>query len=158
MANATSTDLVPIKLDGIEVTDSEVLVKAVFEGSDVELVDDPVEAQKEILRRILSAETPDELLNVAGAQSWSDLLGVPIEVHEVSLRRSAYDEGSRVYAIVAGTRMDDGSAVTLSIGGVNVLGQLMQAARKGWLPMTFALRRADKPTAAGFYPLWLGSP
>lgn len=155
---AKGTELVPIKVEGVEITDPAELERVVFEGSDVQITDDPIEAQREILRRIFAAETPEELLSISGAVAWQELIGVPINVLEVSLRASTFEEGSKVYAIVRGERLDEGEPVTLSVGGINVLGQLMQAARKGWLPMAFVLARAEKPTASGFYPLWLKSP
>src|SRR6266568_3703706 len=114
-----------------------------------EVADDPAEIQKEIMAQILSAESDEELEQVGAATGWRELYGVPIEIRGFRWRPSTYEEGSPIFFVVQGTRLDTGEAVALTTGSGNVLAQLTNMAKRGTLVGAIRMaEEADKPTKA----------
>lgn len=124
---------------------------------DTEVIDDPDAISKQILSELLAAETDEELEQVGSATGWLDYEGVPVEVRGFRWRKSDYTEGAPIYLIVFGTDMRNGDALTLTTGSKNVIAQLINLGSRDRLPCVRVLTRADKPTAQGYYPLWLTS-
>lgn len=128
-----------------------------------EIVDDPALISVQIIRELLAAETDDDLEFVGAAQGWSELEGIPVEIQGFRWRPSQFakegeTEPSGIYLVVFGNRMDDGEAVVLTTGSLNVVAQLSNLARRGRLPgVVRILTRSDKPSSAGFYPMRLVS-
>lgn len=127
----------------------------VLSGDAVMAITDPDEAARAIVTRILGAQTADDVLKVAGTLSADDVLDQPMVVHDVRWMKSAFEEGAGAFGVVTITRGEDGQAETLTCGGRNVLAQLARLAELKALPVKCKLTRADKPTSAGYYPLWL---
>lgn len=122
--------------------------------------DDPDAMAAEIVAQILSAGSDDELDAISGGQAigWRDLLGVPVELLGFRWRPSDYDEGSSLYFVVFGNRLDDGSGVVLTTGSRNIMAQLVNRAKRGVLSGAVVMAvEAEKPTARGFKPLHLRS-
>jgi hypothetical protein len=137
----------------------EDLEKLLLSGERPDVVDDPEEIGREIMMQLLAAESDEELESFGSATGWRDLEGVPVEIHGFRWRPSAYEEGANVFFVVNATRLDDGSRVVLTTGSQNVLAQLINMAKRGTLVgAKRMLTRAEKPTARGFYPLWLVTP
>ncbi len=129
------------------------------EAEATEVVDDPAEIQKEILRQLLSAESDEALEQVGSAIGWRELAGVPIELDSFKWRPSSYEEGAPVFFVVFGRRLDTGEKVALTTGSGNVLAQLTNMAKRGTLQGAVrSVEKADKPTRQGFTPYWLRSP
>ena len=121
--------------------------------------DDPEEISREIIAQLLAAESDAELEQAGQAIGWRDLEHVPVRLAGFRWRPSSYDEGSAVFFVVQGTRLDTDEPVVLTTGARNVLAQLCNMARRGTLVGAVrALRQADKETANGFRPLWLYTP
>lgn len=116
---------------------------------------DPQEAIGAIMDRILSATTVDQVFEIAGTLGADDMLNTPFKLDKVEFAESTFEDGPPVYAIMTATRVDDGSEFVLTCGGSNVVTQLASAARFGEIPFALVLERNVKPTANGFYPLWL---
>jgi hypothetical protein len=124
-----------------------------------EVADDPAEIQKEIMAQLLAATTDEELEQVGNAQGWRELVGVPILIEGFRWRPSSYDEGSPVFFVVTGTRLDTGERVALTTGSGNVLAQLTNMAKRGTLTGSIRMVEvADKQTKSGFLPYWLRTP
>ena len=124
-----------------------------------EVADDPAEIQKEIMAQLLSAESDEELEQVGNATGWRDLLGVPIEIKGFRWRPSTFEEGSPVFFVVTGTRLDTGQMVALTTGSGNVLAQLTNMAKRNTLVGAVRMaEQADTPTKSGFRPYWLRTP
>lgn len=131
---------------------------AIIYGTQVELQEDPEAISRGILLQLQAAQSDFEL-EPAEAEGWSELQGVPIEVRGFTWRPSEYtEEGSSVFVVVHGIRLDDGTPVVLTTGARNVLMQLSNLARRQRLPVVRAVRESDKPTKNGFRPLWLYTP
>lgn len=128
-------------------------------GPNQSVESDPEAIQREIIAELLDAETDDELEFVGNAEGWQDMEGVPVVIQGFRWRPSEYDKGSPVFAVVYATRVDDGARVVLTCGSGGVMAQLCNLAKRNRLPGAIrALKRADKPTKGGFYPLRLVTP
>lgn len=131
---------------------------------EAEVIDDPGEISRQIIAELLAAETDDDLEFVGTAQGWQELEGVPVEIQGFRWRPSDFtpDDPEKfhnsIYLVVFGNRMDDGEAVVLTTGSLNVCAQLSNLARRGSIPGAVRiLARAEKPTKNNFYPLRLVS-
>lgn len=129
------------------------------------IVDDPDEISREIMLRLLSAETDAELESFGSAVGWRDLMGVPIEIKGFTWRPSKYDgedsegaTGPAVFFVVQGTRLDTGEPVVLTTGSGNVLAQLVNMAKRRTLVGAVRMIEEGSKTTRGFNPLWLVTP
>lgn len=158
MGNET-TDLVPAT-QGMEVASLDELDEILRTGEmNAEVVDDPDSISRSIIAQLLGADSDEALQDFGNATGWRELLDTPIELHGFRWRVSDYQEGAPIYFIVSGTRLDTGERVTLTTGSLNVLAQLSNMARRGTLVGgIWQLHEAEKPTKAGFKPLWLVQP
>lgn len=130
------------------------IVKVLY-GEQVMAFTDPDEAARAIVTRILSAETAEDVLKVAGTLSAEDVLGQPMMIHDVRWMRSAFEEGVGAFGVLSITRGEDGVAEALTCGSRNVVAQVARLAQLDALPIRCKLVRTEKATTAGFYPLWL---
>lgn len=119
---------------------------------------DPEEIQRQIVAQLLAAESDEELEQFGNAIPWHTLEGVPMQIFGFRWRPSDYAEGSPVYVIVNAERLDTAERVVLTTGGLNILAQLSNLARRGRLPAIRELKVSEKKTKAGFAPLWLVTP
>lgn len=154
-----SVDLVPVS-HGMDVAALDQLDEILRTGEvNVEVVDDPDSISRSIIAQLLAADSDEALQDFGNAVGWRELLEVPCELHGFNWRVSDYAEGAPIYFIVSATRLDTGERVTLTTGSLNVLAQLSNMARRGTLVGgIWQLHEADKPTKAGFKPLWLVQP
>lgn len=131
------------------------LERLIFEGPETEVMEDPVEIQREILRRILAAESPEAMRAMNNAVPWQEERDVPYLVRDFVLRKSSVEDGKGVFAVVDATNTQTGEQVLLTCGGVNVLGVLYRFKQAGWLPWVWCLRAKERKTASGFTVLFL---
>lgn len=148
---------------GEQVEETEVVTGAnpsmldrINRGADLS----PDEAHESIVRRVMAAETVDEVLARQQVTHSRDMLDVPFMLESVHFNESTIEgEGPGFYGILNGTRTDTGEKVTVSCGGRTVLAQLFKLAelddglKAG--PVGIRLKQADKPSKRGYYPLWL---
>jgi hypothetical protein len=124
---------------------------------------DPLVIQKDILLRILAAESFLDTLDMADAGTldardladagWSFVI-----TEQPQWYRGRFTEGSGFFVVlpirfVTGEHKD--SVAVVSVGGVNVLGQLRLAHEKGGVPTDVPMRFKKVGTASGFDVLWL---
>lgn len=120
-----------------------------------EVSTDPEAIQREIMEQIWNATSDADLLMVGQATPWQELIGLPVEIAGFTWRKSRYDQGAKVFFVVQATRLDSGEKVVLTTSGKNVIMALANIARRDAFPFVGKLMQAEKPTAAGYYPLWL---
>lgn len=147
----TSADLAA--LDQLDT----ILLTGVMAG---EVVEDPEQAQREIIAQLLAADSDAGLQQFGNAEPWGDYLEVPMELRGFTWRRSDFEgEGSPVYFIVRATDLTAGAERVLTTGSMSVLAQLSNMARRGTLVGgVWQLHEAEKPTRAGYKPRWLVQP
>lgn len=156
-----STDLV-VRSSADLTTDGDLLTtleRVLVTNERVEAPEENAEAMAaEIVAQILAAETDEQLMAIeaGSAVGWRELLEVPVELLGFRWRPSDYDEGSSLYFVVFGNRLDNGDPVVLTTGARNVLAQLVNRAKRGTLTGAIVkLVQSEKPTKAGYRPLWL---
>lgn len=142
-------------------------------GDKVFELTDPKAAGLAIMQRIMDAETLDDVLNMSKTTGTDDLLDKQIVVLGAEWRKSSpgFEEGPGFYATMTYRDFDpagveitsiDGQTIRVSakdrvasVGGQNVLAQLAVIKDKNFLPFACKVVKTEKPTARGFYPLWL---
>lgn len=162
---ATAPDAVLAVRRSTDVAQLDELDRILMGGDfETEIIDDPNIISRQIVAELLAAENDDDLEFVGQAQGWQELEGIPIEIQGFRWRPSDFTPddptrpGNAIYLVVFGNRMDDGEAVVLTTGSLNVCAQLSNLARRGSIPGAVRmLARAEKPTRNNFYPLRLVS-
>lgn len=135
--------------------------EAVIEGKRVEILDDPREIEKVILRQLQAAQSDFEL-EPREAIGWQKLLGVPMEIRGFSWLPSdekyVKEGGSTVYCATHATNLESGEPVVLTTGSKTVLIQLSNLAKRRRFPCVRAMAERERPTQSGFHPLTLYTP
>ncbi len=121
-----------------------------------EIVDDPEQISREIMAQLLAAESDEELNQQGTTVSWREMLNVPVQLRGFKWRPSDFEEGSSVFFVVFGDRLDTGEQVVLTTGARNVLAMLVNLAkRQALVGKVVAMVASDRPTKAGYTPYWL---
>lgn len=148
MATSPGTELaVPIR--------TEQVVAAIVDGAQLPEVESSEDGARNLALAILTAEDADAVLAVFDSASWRDLLDQPVEIHGVKWRRSSFDEGAPVFAIVDATTGEDGARVTLTTSGRSVMAALLRLDQLGAWPQRVKLTESRKPTEKGYKALQL---
>lgn len=131
-------------------------VVAVLEGTGTLVMRDPEDAALAIVQRILASETPEDVLNVQGTEDVDSVLGQTFVIQSLEWLKSAYEEGSPVFALIRLFLTRDGSERLITCGGRNVVAQLARLAQLDAIDgRPLKLLRNERPTSNGYYPLWL---
>lgn len=120
--------------------------------------DDTAAAWESILRDVMTAESVMDLLNDDEAVHAEDIVNQTIRVHGVEWRKSDFGGEMPFYGVMDVEFPHSGERKAVTIGARRALAQLMRAETQRWFPMTCRVIRAERPTAAGNFPMWLGHP
>lgn len=126
---------------------------AILEGELPPEVGDPAVTARAIQERFTKAETAAEVLRPSKLRAWSELGDVPVTLLNFHLNPSGFEQGSAVYAVCEIMHRDSGEIEPVSVGGGNVLVQLVKLWELGALPVN--VRMLSKPTQQGFTTLYL---
>ena len=138
------------------IEELEALLTSDDPGSIPEVVEDPEQISREIVQQLLGATSEDEVFNIGGATPWRELLGVPVAVESFNWRPSTFEEGSSIFFVVRGYRLDEGEPVILTTGARTVLAQIVALYRLGKLGRDCVVKLVEgEKTRAGFTPLQL---
>lgn len=160
MGKNTTTDLaVPVR-SSLDLASLNELAETMRSNERVEIVDDPEQISREIFEQILGSKTDADLNQMGQATGWRELEGVQVKLGaDFRWRPSSYTEGAPVFLVVPAEKiLPEGvlEPVILTTGSRNVIAQLMNLAGRGTFQgRIVSLQRAEKPSAKGFYPLWL---
>lgn len=120
------------------------------EGNETDLV------VNEIIARILSASTPDEVLTPPQVVGLRKLIGRPFTLRGVKFQRSEFEQGAPSYALLDISLTDGGYDGLVSCGAQTVLAQLVKMMMLDGLPRdVVAVNSKRKPTANGYWPYML---
>ena len=139
------------------VTDPDLIARAIAGGAAPTIAEqDPEEAARAIVARLLSAENEDELFGSRGAVHAEDVLNVPLTIRTVKWQRSSFENGASIYAVLEVVD-DNGEAFVVTCGSRNVMAVVLWLDTHGKLPTAYQVEivRADRASAGGFYPMWL---
>ena len=151
-SDTTSTDLVVLDTDQVH----EILTGN--EPVDFDsMVSDPAEVQKGMVARILAAESADDALTQGETIAARDIVGLPIEITGVRWLRSRVENASGipVYAAIDATDGTTGEKLVVTCGALQVIAQLVRFSQLDAFPLVAKFGTTEKPTAQGYYPLWL---
>jgi hypothetical protein len=173
MVNATTGELLPAirdnvaELDALPATLDELIAQYIEPEPDPRQVflwiaemgeiesDDEDDPSLSIMVRIMQGTSEADILGAQEIVPADALLGEVITVKDVKFRKSAYTQGAKCYALITAHRETTDSEVLISCGGKNVQTQLLRLRHVGLLPTRASIVKSSKPTANGFYPLWL---
>lgn len=116
---------------------------------------DPEESTRAILARILSAQTAEEVLATQDVIHAQDIIGEGINATGVKWQRSEHQQSSSCYAVITGQRIADQSNVVVTCGARQVMMMLLKLRMLDAFPQRIRIAKKSKPTAAGYYPLFL---
>lgn len=116
---------------------------------------DPEQASRDIVMQILSAPDMDAVLDMAGTTPIGDITGRPIRILNARAMRSAYEQGATMYLLLDVADLETGETLKVTCGARNVMAQLYRWEQLGRPTFDCVCRPTDKPTAQGYYPLWL---
>jgi hypothetical protein len=118
-------------------------------------VEDPADVQERILRQMLKATTPNDLLRAGEATPSEEVLGMALTVTGIRASESGFVDGGDYYLHVDAVIKSNGDQITISCGATDVCQKLVLADMRGWFPMDCRIERAQAATKAGFFPLFL---
>lgn len=151
----TSAETTPgVALAVIDTPDAAI---AAIRGEVLPEVADPETVAKEIMERILSAETPEDVLGGNAPLHAKDVLTRPFLLNAVRFMRSRFENGPGVFAVLEAEMGDSGEAVSITCSSRNVMAQAVALWKLDALPRAVVIRQSDEPTAAGYNVLWLES-
>jgi hypothetical protein len=104
---------------------------------------------------ILNADDPDDWESVFSGRSIKDSAGKKVRV--VALRKlpSSYEGIVKQYLVAEIIDLETGEHDVMTVSSVISMLQLLKAHKEGWLPLDVEVKRKEKPTARGFYPIHL---
>lgn len=108
-----------------------------------------------ILKSILSATSWDALNDPWSGEPSAAMVGVELMIGSITRHVSTYSEGLGVFLVLHGKRMDDNSEFAFACGSLSVVAQLVRAYALAAFPLFATLRKSDKPTKRGYYPMHL---
>lgn len=158
--SGTSSELAVSVRSSLERSSLNELVNTIRSGKRVEIVDDPEQISREIFEQILGSKSDAELNQLGKATGWRELEGVRVKLgQDFRWRPSSFNEGASYFLIVPAEIIEAEGVlkpVVLTTGSMNVIAQLANMAARGTLDgRIVSLERAEKPSARGYYPLWL---
>jgi hypothetical protein len=120
-----------------KLTEDIIMGRGALEG-----IDDPANAQEQIVRRILEAPDEDAVLAEDSTVATKDLVGVPLEVRTFRILKSQLADpetgevvGGAFMIVEAGNLQEDGAPVTLNTGAPKIMAQLIRLQQLDRLPV-----------------------
>jgi hypothetical protein len=107
---------------------------------------------EDIVAKILSATTWDQLDEPWETSAIDDILGLTLHVTKVTRRPSTYQGGLGVFLVVHLTDTKTGKEYVKTTGAISVVAQLVRAYFMGVTALTIQWVRAERPSANGYYP------
>ena len=116
---------------------------------------DPEQVQLQIIARTLRASSVEQALAPDAAVSSKDYVGKPFTL--LSFRWSEADdsnEGFQYYAVCQCVDAD-GQPFVMTSGAGRIVAALHVIRKNDAMPIGLVVKRADRPSRSGNYPMWL---
>lgn len=159
MANDKEKDEVvseEVPSNGLEEAGASGVGLSAFIESMPELIESDADTiAAEMFERIMAAETIEDVLKDQGLTDAVDVLDMSLRISGVRFNKSTFAEGSGYYAVISARKTVDNEAVTVGCGAARVVMQLAKLAQLKAYPCVLVIRRADKPSSKGFFPMWM---
>ncbi len=118
-------------------------------------VDDPELIRERIIRNIMTATTVEQIANAGTVTKAEDLLNMPMSVLDLRVSDSTIAEGPEIFLHVDAQVLATGEPVTFATSASDVMVKLLMFHKRQFLPVDVVLYRSDRPTKAGFFPVFL---
>ena len=105
-----------------------------------------------ILELIVDTEDPDRLDAAWNTSGFGDWLGYAMTISNPRKAKSKLAGGLGFFLIVDALIKTTGEQVTLTTSATAIMGQILVANARGYLPMDFVPLEKEEPTENGFYP------
>lgn len=105
-----------------------------------------------ILTQILNAQTWEELDSPWETSPLDDILGKRLKLTRATRRPSTFDGGLGQFLVLHLLDPKDGKTYVKTTGSISVVGQVAVLYFRQWMPALIEWRRADRPSANGYYP------
>lgn len=113
------------------------------------------DAADRIVAQILAATTWTELDKPWSGEQAEALCDVPLRISAAYAMPSDFKDGLGVYLRVEALRVDTGEIISFSVGSVNIVAQLVRAHVSGWLPLFATIRKSERASSNGYFPMHL---
>jgi hypothetical protein len=113
--------------------------------------------QDGILAQLAAAESPEDLSKPWASNDMESLLGADVIVYGITKRPADYPGGLSHYLVVDLVVVKTGERLAVTTGSLNIVGQLVVAWVKGWMPIQARVDQAQKATRNGYFPLRLSN-
>lgn len=107
---------------------------------------------EDILSKILSAKSWDELDEPWETSDIDDIEGKTMRITKVTRRPSTFRGGLGVFLVVHLLDPKSGKEYVKTTGSISVVGQIARAYALGVESMTVQWLRAERPSESGYYP------
>lgn len=97
-------------------------------------IEDPHVTQMRIIDAILTADDEDQVFNTSGTTAAVELLGVPLEIRDVTVKKSEIADALPVYMLLDCLRGDTGELITVNTGAPTIMAQAWWLKAHGRLP------------------------
>lgn len=111
-------------------------------------------AALDIVRRIVTAQSIDDVLGESEALHAKDVLGQSLAVHGVRWNQSDMADGPGFYALMECVDKD-GQPFVVTCGALSCMAQLYRLEQLEAFPIWLTIEEVGKPTAQGYRPMHL---
>lgn len=105
-----------------------------------------------ILEQMLAAATWEQLDDPWDADKAQAIAGKRLKILALKRRPSDFRAGLGFFLVVESVDVDNGEMITWITGATSVVGQLVIAWCRGWMPCVVRLVIAERATADGYHP------
>ncbi len=137
------------------VKSTEQQLAEFFDYANSLTAEDDDQVQERILASILAANTAQDILRAGDAIPADDLINVPLMVRNIRVSDSTYEDGMDIYLHVEATKLGSDEQVTFAAGARDIVVKLIAMHMRHLLPVPCVIRKKEKATKAGFFPLFL---
>ena len=138
----------------VPAAELELAYAAILDGEPLPIeASDPEQVSRVILERIMQSDSIEAVLTPQSLPAWRDSLDRPAVVQSFRFNRSSFEQGSSVYIVADLAWQDTGELEAVSIGGRNVMVQLLRMMQLGAL--STPVRLTSRKTGEGYQVLWL---
>lgn len=116
---------------------------------------DREDTRQRIVAGILGATDIDAVFAMWEDKEAENKVDRPMRIDDVAFDESTYNNSIGWYALVFAHEISTGEEWQFSIGAENVVTQLIALANLNSLPVDVVIKKSERPTREGYYPLHL---
>lgn len=138
----------------VVVRDTDSAIARFLSAAQTQQVIDPEQAALDMVRRILTGDTIESVLEGREAVHAKDVLGETLTVTGVRWNESDNESGPNFYALMDCVD-NDGNPYAVTCGAISVMAQLFRLNELEAFPIRVVINEAAKATRSGYKPMHL---